>query len=140
MTADAQPMKRAPSSESYLQCELELTHRGEGLQARDSAGGGRPNRARGVREHRMVQQVERLDADLGIESPDSGQLRERGVNRELTRSAQDVSPCIAECGCRFTGRDKRAGVEPPIDGRRSDLARSNPVRPIQQSRNASGDR
>ena len=75
----------------------------------------------------MIEQVECLEADLGLESANRGQLRERGVDRELPGAAQDVAPGVPKLGGRLAGGDERGRVEPSIDRRIVHLSRSNPI-------------
>ena len=59
-----------PASESYLQTELDLTHRRERHQARNRPRIGRTDIGRRVGERGAVHQVERLDPKLGLDGAD----------------------------------------------------------------------
>src|SRR4029077_17552353 len=83
-----------------------------------------------VAELRVVQDVERLDADLGVDVSEPRVLDERGVDVDLPRPTNDAASRVAE-GPGRVGRGREArSVNPLVDGRIAEGAVAGPVRPV----------
>src|SRR5215217_2624114 len=95
--APSQTTCRVLEPHLHPELHLPLGRAAEGARRARQHGGNLPCRARvdvvrGLTELRVVEDVERLDAELRREPPDPGVLDQRRVDVELPRAAQRVAP------------------------------------------------
>ena len=84
-------------------------HRGDGTESRGAERGA------GVRESRVVQDVEGLDAQLVVDIAELGVLDERAVDVEVAGAASDVASGVAEGRGVLGHQLERRRVEPVVD-------------------------